>query len=151
LARRVRAPNSSLDCRISDRRGSEFRQQAELSIRRVPAHTPGCVRYSGGMRFGLRPLSAIALILSACGGDGGSNNGGEAKIVSFPAQPMSIHSGGSAQLAWMTSGVNGVDIEPIVGLQPPNGKTTVKPIATTTYTLKAKPPGGAEQTAQVTV
>ena len=73
-----------------------------------------------------------------------------ARIVSFEANPTKVRAGQVAKLTWETTGARGVDIEPGVGLQPPSGEATVRPITTTTYTLAIRA-AGAELTSQVTV
>lgn len=75
------------------------------------------------------------LVWSACSGSDGPNPNGGVRILSFEVSPAKIRAGEEATLTWTTEGANGVAIEPMVGLQKANGSATVRPIATTTYTL----------------
>jgi hypothetical protein len=59
--------------------------------------------------------------------------------VSFTANPETVQSGQATLLSWEATGVDGVDIEPGVGLGPAKGMTMVRPVATTTYELMAGP------------
>lgn len=86
----------------------------------------------------IAPLWLIVLGASCFGDDKPIIPVETAKILSFDADPKQLRAGDSATLRWETRGVNGVAIEPSVGLQPPTGEVKIRPIATTTYTLKIR-------------
>jgi|GEM_PF-5368497 len=93
---------------------------------------------------------AITALLSACGGSG--SKAASAVISSFTAASTSIAYGGSTTLAWSVSGATSVAIDNGVGtLSGSTGSVTVKPTATTTYTLTATNSAGAVITATVKV
>lgn len=70
-------------------------------------------------------------------------------ISSFTATPANVSSGGSVSLAWNVSNASYLVVSPAVGAARGTG-VTVKPSATTTYTLYATNPYG-RTTATVTV
>lgn len=74
-------------------------------------------------------------------------------ITTFSANPPSIPSGGSSILSWTTANAAFVSIDQGVGsILPANGSVSVKPAATTTYTLTATSPAGTKSaTTTVTV
>ena len=59
------------------------------------------------------------------------------KITSFTAQPLSIEAGQSTTLSWVVSGASSLSISPGVGTVS-GSSVTVRPSATTSYTLTAK-------------
>jgi hypothetical protein len=71
------------------------------------------------------------------------------KISSFTATPANVSSSGSVSLAWNVSNASYLVVSPAVGAARGTG-VTVKPSATTTYTLYATNPYG-RTTATVTV
>jgi len=78
--------------------------------------------------------------------------GGAAPTIgSFAATPASIAPGGTASLAWSASNATRFFVTPEVGWTP-GSPVTVRPAATTTYTLTAEGPyGSATRTVNVTV
>jgi hypothetical protein len=73
------------------------------------------------------------------------------RITSFSASPASITAGGSATLRWSVSGATSLRITPAVGAVS-GTSISVRPAATTTYTLiAANSAGEASATATVTV
>ncbi len=121
------------------------------------------------MRSGSRPssqlyLCALVLLLFVCAGLAGcgsttsapnspSNSGSVPSVTSFAANPVSINSGASATLSWVTSGATTISISPgSFSSSSASGSATVSPTATTTYTLTAtNASGSATSTATVTV
>jgi len=73
-----------------------------------------------------------------------------APTISFSATPSNIAAGQGSSLVWNTTNATTVTIDNGVGSQPVSGSVTVHPVGTTTYTLTATGPGGA-QTSQATV
>jgi hypothetical protein len=70
----------------------------------------------------------------------------------FEIKPTSIVKGSYAQLTWSTLLATSVEIKPDIGPQGVNGKITVKPDVTTTYTLTATNPyGGSKVMSTLTV
>ncbi len=66
------------------------------------------------------------------------------RIYKFEARPNSIFRGQEAELRWRVYDAFKVTIEPGVGeVDPHSGKVKVKPLRTTTYTLRAEGPGGS--------
>lgn len=63
-------------------------------------------------------------------------------ILSFEAQPANIQLGQTTVLSWRTEGTRSVIIEPNIGIQSAEGNYTVKPVATTTYTLRIETKNG---------
>src|ERR1039457_4063822 len=73
------------------------------------------------------------------------------KIAQFTAEPTSIQRGESSVLRWEVSGaVSSIAINQGVGTVQATGNSRVSPTSSTTYTLTATGPGGA-QTASTTV
>jgi len=102
---------------------------------------------------------ALAVVLLGGCGDGktdtsGSGNGGNANtppaIASFSASPTSINSGGSSVLSWSVTGATSVSIDQQIGVVTASGQRTVRPTATSTYTLTATNAKGT-RTAQQTI
>jgi len=77
--------------------------------------------------------------------------GGDPRIASFTATPNSLSSGQSATLNWNVSGASYLIVAP--GIAAVRGSSiSVRPTATTTYTLSATGPfGRSQQTVTVTV
>jgi len=67
------------------------------------------------------------------------------QIVSFSATDSQIEQGQSTTLKWQTANASNVSIDNGIGQQDTNGQTTVRPLASTTYTLIAKGDGGVQQ------
>ena len=109
-------------------------------------------------RFFSFVVVALAVALSGCskpsGGGGCTSNCSVSAptIGSFTASPTSIVSGSSATLSWAVTGATSASIDNSVGSVTPvtSGSVSVKPTATTTYTLSAANSGGSV-TAQATV
>ncbi len=73
-------------------------------------------------------------------------------VATLTASPSTIAAGGTATLAWTTSGAASVAIDQGIGAVALSGSRAVTPAATTTYTLTATNAGGATTaTAVVTV
>ncbi len=91
-----------------------------------------------------RWFALASMILAACssGGSGDDDPDGTPRIVRFAAEPNRVMAGQAATLSWEVVGTAGVSIEPQVGLQPPTGTVSVRPIATTTYTLRVDTANG---------
>ena len=81
------------------------------------------------------------------------NTAGEPRISSFTASPTSITSGSSSTLSWATTGATSLAITPGTFTSPSaSGSASVRPTATTTYTLTAtNAAGSTTSTAKVTV
>lgn len=79
----------------------------------------------------------------------GSTPPGAPAIISFTASPATTAPGHEVTLSWVTSNAASVSIDNGVGSQAASGAVTVKPNATTTYTLTAI--GTPNATATVTV
>ena len=90
------------------------------------------------------------LVLAACGGSGSDSK--TSPTATLTATPASIMPGQSANLTWITTNATSATIDNGVGAVTPvlAGSVTVKPTATTTYTITANGPGGTA-TAQATV
>lgn len=71
-------------------------------------------------------------------------------VARFTASPDRIRAGEASNLDWQVLNADRVEIQPGLGTVPANGTRTVRPPRTTTYTLRARGPGG-EATATVTV
>ncbi|MGB7191510.1 MAG: PEGA domain-containing protein, partial [Acidobacteriaceae bacterium] len=67
------------------------------------------------------------------------------QILSFSAADSQIESGQSTTLKWQTSNAAEVTIDNGIDRVDASGQTTVRPSATTTYTLTAKGNGGVQQ------
>jgi len=95
------------------------------------------------------PNSTTTYTATATGPDGSAQSSvnivvispGAKPTIAFTAQPSSISSGGSAVLSWTTHNATSVTIANL-GRFGPNGSTTVKPTATTTYSAAATGPNG---------
>jgi len=72
------------------------------------------------------------------------------EISAFTATPLSVKHGESVTLSWQTANADSCKIEPDVGAVAPNGKHSVSPTDTTTYTITAEGIGDPA-TAAVTV
>jgi peptidoglycan-associated lipoprotein len=73
-------------------------------------------------------------------------------INSFTAEPGSIQRGQSATLRWSVSNATDISIDQGVGAVPSTGNRQAFPTSSTTYTLSARGPGGADsRTATVAV
>lgn len=71
--------------------------------------------------------------------------------ATLAANPAVVEQGQSIQLTWQTANANSITIEGLGDL-PASGSRTITPDSSTTYTLIATGPGGAQQaTARVTV
>ncbi len=99
---------------------------------------------------GLAAALAVALGTSGCfGGNEHEVTPSRPAIVSFTASPASVSPGGSTVLSWTVTGAASLSISP--GLGAVSGTSvTVRPVATTTYTLSATNAGGTS-TSSVTV
>ena len=98
---------------------------------------------------------ALAVLLSYAGvmhaqGGRGAQPGLEPRIVSFDARPATIRAGESAVVVWSAENPSGgVSIDQGIGPVSARGSRTVRPIATTTYTLTMR--GGPSRTVVVNV
>ena len=75
----------------------------------------------------------------------------EPSIESFAAIPLTIEDGDSSSLQWTTTGASSVTISGVSGPLSGDGTTTVRPTATTTYSLIAANELGTEVSESVTV
>lgn len=74
-----------------------------------------------------------------------------APTATLAANPSTVQAGQSSVLTWQTSNANEITIAGL-GTLPPSGSRSVTPNTSTTYTLVAKGPGGAnDASARVTV
>lgn len=100
-------------------------------------------------------LTGLVFLAGCSGGGAGdsppSPKPKDARILSFSVEPRMIELGQEVTLRWQTSGAQGVDVEPRVGLQAPSGSARDRPLATTTYTLiiPGAPPDLRAQTSVV--
>jgi len=76
---------------------------------------------------------------------------GAPAIAFFTAEPTTIEKGQPSQLRWSVTNATNIQIDHSIGEVSPNGRRAVYPTATTTYTLTASGPGGANQVASATV
>ena len=72
-------------------------------------------------------------------------------IESFAAIPLTIEDGDSSTLDWTTTGASSVTISGVTVSLPVDGRTLVRPAATTTYTLTAANEAGMEVSESVTI
>ena len=72
-------------------------------------------------------------------------------IESFAAIPLTIEDGDSSTLDWTTTGASSVTISGVTGQLAADGRTAVRPAATTTYTLTATNEAGTEVSEYVTI
>ncbi len=72
-------------------------------------------------------------------------------IQSFAAIPLTIEDGDSSTLDWTTTGASSVTVSGVTGPLPVDGRTVVRPAATTTYTLTATNEVGTEVSKSVTI
>jgi hypothetical protein len=80
----------------------------------------------------------------------GAAPGLEPRIVSFEARPATVRAGEPVILVWQTENpAGGVSIDPNVGAVAARGSRTVRPSATTTFTLSMR--GGPSRAVTVTV
>ena len=96
----------------------------------------------GGTESGAETMSKVTEGLPASHQDAKDSMGATAtksapKITSFTAQPLSIEAGQSTTLSWVVSGASSLSISPGVGTVS-GSSVTVRPSATTSYTLTAK-------------
>ena len=103
------------------------------------------------------PVVAICIcagLMSGCRGAGllPATGTPEPTIVMFGATPAMVTSGNPATLTWNIANATSVSIDNGVGMEGETGSTTVKPTATTMYTLTATSSSGTvTATATVTV
>lgn len=72
--------------------------------------------------------------------------------VTLQANPTAIKAGESSTLSWSSTNATQLTIAPSVGAVAPEGKTTVTPGESTTFTITASGPGGsADASVRVTV
>ena len=120
------------------------------------------------LTLGASTLVALALFAAGCGkhaplppppsapaANGGSDSGALPPAPGFPtatltAEPPRIEVGQSANLVWTTTNANDVSISNGIGTVASNGRQSVSPTETTTYTLTAIGPNG-RTTANATV
>jgi len=118
-------------------------------------------------QVGVKPERTTRYVLSATGHDGKSVTRdtriavrvAQPKILSFVATPASIDAGGSVSLSWATENAELVEISAKDGSKldlhdasPADGSITVRPAASTTYTLRASSiTGSATADVDVTV
>ncbi|HEX6545770.1 MAG TPA: OmpA family protein [Bryobacteraceae bacterium] len=69
----------------------------------------------------------------------------------FNAEPSTIDKGQGSSLRWSVTNATNISIDQGIGQVSPNGRRTVYPADTTTYTLTAANSGGESTTATVTV
>ncbi len=74
-----------------------------------------------------------------------------ARIVDFSAKPSSVQAGQPVVLSWLTENPNSVAIDPGLGKVTARGTRTLKPTATTTYTLSVDGPDNQKLTKSLTV
>ncbi len=101
-------------------------------------------------------LAALTVLLTACPGVSGGGNGGAPQITSFTPSQNNVASGTPVTLNWVITGVptslsltgnDGTNLSSISGTN-----TTVRPTATTIYTLTATNSSGTDtETTTVTV
>ena len=72
-------------------------------------------------------------------------------IESFVATPLTIEDGETGTLSWTTAGASSVEISGVTGPLPVDGRTSVRPTTTTTYTLTAANEAGTAVSESVTV
>ena len=104
------------------------------------------------------PFRTTTYTISAVNADGKAESSVTVNVVhsqgtptvSIKATPMTIHTGGESVLAWSTGNAYSVIIDNGIGNVPLNYSRTVRPGATTTYTISAIGPGGTS-TASVTI
>ena len=72
-------------------------------------------------------------------------------IESFAAIPLTIEDGDTSTLEWTTTGASSVTISGVTGPLAADGRTAVRPAATTTYTLTATNEAGMEVSESVTI
>jgi plastocyanin len=71
--------------------------------------------------------------------------GPPARVTRFTAEPASIQPGQSVTLTWAAVNADNITIDQGVGILPTRGSRTIKPTATTTYTLHVRGRGGADE------
>jgi peptidoglycan-associated lipoprotein len=69
----------------------------------------------------------------------------------FNAEPTTVDKGQGSSLRWSVTNATGITIDQGIGQVSPNGRRTVYPADTTTYTLSAADSQGGSTTATVTV
>ena len=69
----------------------------------------------------------------------------------FNAEPSSVDKGQGSSLRWSVSNANNISIDQNIGAVSPNGRRSVYPADTATYTLTASNAGGESTTATATV
>ncbi len=122
---------------------------------------PGDIEVSGDSGFDLIeiPSEETTYTLTASGAKGTTpatasvTVAPDVSIQSFTASPAASVSGGAVTLSWETSNAVSLSIDNGVGAVAPlaAGSVTVRPTATTTYTLTARGAGHSLETAAVTV
>ncbi|MEO7653388.1 MAG: OmpA family protein, partial [Bryobacteraceae bacterium] len=74
----------------------------------------------------------------------------DVRIVLFQATPATVMAGEASMLTWQTENADRVEITGL-GSVSPNGRSSVTPTQTTTYTITARGPSGNDVTATATV
>ena len=86
-------------------------------------------------------LSSALISLEGCKGVGRGPNP-QPSVLSFTVSSSTIAPGSAVTLTWQTANATGVTIDNGVGAKAANGSVSVKPVATTTYSLVAQDSSG---------
>jgi len=77
---------------------------------------------------------------------------GSRPVISFTAEPALVNPGKPVTLTWNVANATDVSIQPNIGSVSPSGSKVIMPMATTTYMIVAKGPGGeATQSVSITI
>ena len=98
--------------------------------------------------FRVAAFVALALVISACGGDAATN--GAPQIAAFAAEPATVSVGGTSMLTWEVQGnptLLQISTEDFYSPIDVTGETSyeARPTETTTYVLTARNAAGTDQ------